>query len=132
MQVSVKSDFDRLTRGLSALERSQLPFATARALNDVAEQAQQVLQARMPEVFDNPTPYTIKGVRVWRATKSRLEAKVGYRDAFGRGTDAAMYLGPEVDGGARRHKRFEGALRAAGLLPAGMFCVPGDASLLDG
>lgn len=66
------------------------------------------------------------------ATRDSLEAQVIPREFAGKGTPAAKYLEPEVEGGPRPLKPFEAALRAAGVLPDGLFAVPGDGADLDG
>ncbi|QDQ26715.1 hypothetical protein FNU76_10255 [Chitinimonas arctica] len=104
---------------------------TAIALTRTAGHAQRQVQATMPRVFDRPTPYTLRGMRVKPARANLLQAEVTFKDDTFKGTPAEKYLGPEVFGGARRLKRFERALQAKGLMPAGMVAVPGEAMQLD-
>jgi hypothetical protein len=59
-------------------------------------------------------------------------AKIWIKDDAGKGTPAAKYLLPEIAGGARNMKRFERRLQLMGILPPGMFAVPGDGAKLDG
>ncbi|WP_321810084.1 hypothetical protein [Burkholderia sp. BCC1985] len=91
--ISVGDDIARLRRSLTALERDQLPFATAIALTAVAKKAQAAEKDAMPEVFDRPTPFTVNSVAVKGARKSDLEARVFVKDI------AAAYLAPYEFGG---------------------------------
>lgn len=60
----------------------QIPFATALALTRVAKIAQGVVRAELPLHFKIRTPFVAKGIRIRRATKSRLFAEVGSKDRF--------------------------------------------------
>src|SRR5690606_17275008 len=82
-------------------------------------------------VFDRPTRITVNSVLYAKATKDRLYADVFIRDEASGGTPPARYLLPEVEGGARRLKPFERLLQAQGVMPAGMFAVPGKGAQLD-
>jgi len=105
--------------------------ATAIALTKTAQQAQKGAISAMQQVFDRPTPYTLRGTRVKPAKYESLQASVEFKTDVSKGTQAEKYLGPEVFGGQRRHKRFEIALQRIGVLPSGMFIVPGQAMRLD-
>lgn len=129
---------DAFMRGLSALERRQLPFATVQAINVTAFETRQRWAEIMPRIFDRPTALTLKAPLYRKATMQKLEAEIWIRgaDVAGdpgafKGTPPAKYLAPEVTGGARRHKRFERALQARGILPAGWYAVPGSGAQLD-
>jgi hypothetical protein len=65
------------------------------------------------------------------ATKTNLLVEVRYKDDTFKGTSATKYLAPQAEGGDRHVKRIEALLRARGLLPAGMYVVPGSAAKLD-
>ncbi|WP_299948409.1 hypothetical protein [uncultured Microbulbifer sp.] len=117
------SAFDRASR---ALQR-QLPYAGAQALNNVAFRIRGEARAVMGRVFVNPTRLTLNAVLVDKATKHTGVARVYIRDQATKGTAPSKYLAPAVFGTSRNEKRFERALRYAGLLPAGMYVVPGEA-----
>ncbi|MGS1109127.1 hypothetical protein ACVCNH_22925 [Achromobacter anxifer] len=108
----------------------QLPYATALALNRVGQHVLDALAQVTAEVFDRPTPYTMRALRLVRATKDNLVATVDYRDAAGKGISADKYLPPQVLGGGRRLKRSERALARVGL-PTGAFTVPAAAAEMD-
>jgi hypothetical protein len=86
----------------------------------------------MVDVFDRPTPYTLNSLYVQPATKQTQTAKVWLKEEGGkRGTPAAAYLSPDIQGGERTLKPFELALRTAGVLPSNMFAVPGSGATID-
>lgn len=107
-------------------------YALPTALTRTAQDARAALRQAMPATFDRPTPYTLNSTYVRPASKASPTAWVGFRDFAGKGTPAARYLLPQVDGGPRRAKGMELALRGAGLLPPGLFAVPGEEAELDG
>lgn len=113
--------------------QSQLPYAAAQAFNTAAFDVRRALRQKAGAVFDRPTPFiTDRSLRVWdRATKQNVAATVGWDYIGGKGGDPAQVLKAQVEGGARPLKRFERALRRAGILPNGMFAVPGEAAPLD-
>lgn len=121
------SAFDRASR---ALQR-QLPYAGAQALNTVAFRIRGEARAVMGRVFVNPTRLTLNAVLVDKATKHTGVARVYIRDQATKGTAPSKYLAPAVFGTSRNEKRFERALRYAGLLPAGMYVVPGEGAKLN-
>lgn len=112
--------------------KAAVQAAAVRALNWTAADAQVEVQNEMRKVFDRPTPYTIRGVGVWRAKVSDPVARVGLKNAgAGKGTAAADFLRPQVYGGDRSMKRFEKALQRIGALPAGWMAVPASGAQLD-
>lgn len=131
LTISVKTEVDRATAWLAELS-NQVPYATAVALNATAFDVRSELAAEVQRVFDRPTPYIAsRTLRVTKATKLTLQATVGWQSIGGGGTDPAKILSAEIIGGTRKLKRFERALRAAGILPSGMAAVPGQACKLD-
>ena len=87
----------------------------------------------MRRAFDRPTAYTLNGMFLKRATKTNLEAVVWLKaDAFGPGTPADRYLGPQIEGGPRHLKGMERALQYTGLMAAGQFAIPGPGAQIDG
>lgn len=120
-----------LGRQLTALERTQLPFALSRALNQTAFEVRQGWADEMPRVFDRPTPLTQRAVVYRKASKRDLAAEIKLRDEAFKGTPPAKYLEAQVMGGTRRRTGKERKLASAGLLPAGHFVVPGSNAPLD-
>ena len=137
----VRTNFPDLLRAIDKTRIDQLPQAMSWALNATADKVKVALVEEMGRVFDRPTPYTLNAMYVRWSTKRRLVASVSLKDngagdtaapgTVNKGTAAAAYLKPEIEGGARNLKRMERALQAAGLLPVGMFAVPAKEAPLD-
>lgn len=131
------SDGFKLTLDTRAFDRAsaelqkQLPFAASVALNNVAFRIRAEEHAQMANVFDRPTRLTLSSVLVSKATKRAPVAQVFIRDEAAKGTPPEKYLKPAVFGATRNEKRFERALRYAGILPAGMYVVPGEGAKLN-
>jgi hypothetical protein len=120
---SLQRDLDRAGK--------QLPFALALALTRTAQVGQHEIKSEMRRVFNRPTPYTLRSVYLKPATKRKLESDVWLKDDAYKGLPATKYLGPQVFGGERNHKRFEQLMRAKGYLPPGLFVVPAEGAKLD-
>ena len=74
--ISVKTDIKGITKKLNVIQKKQIPFATAKALTATAFNARKAVQKQMPAELDRPTPFTIRGVRVEKATKRSLRSAV--------------------------------------------------------
>ncbi|WP_424138177.1 hypothetical protein [Roseomonas chloroacetimidivorans] len=131
IKLDIRADIREVSRGLDALAKKQIPFATRLALNASARQAKVDLQAKMRSVFDEPVPFTLNSVAIRPAGRDRLTAEVGFRDFAPKGVPAGRYLRPEVEGGARVAKSTERRLRAAGIVPGNGFLVPGPGAQID-
>jgi hypothetical protein len=121
---------------LQALDyrRNQIPFAAALALTRTAQAVQVAQVAEMRDVFDRPTPWTLKGVAIKPATKTDLRSFIFLKDRTAMssgGAPADEYLTPEIRGGSRELKRFELMFRSIGVLPSSHFMVPGQGAKLD-
>lgn len=132
LKVRVTSDISKIIAKLGAA-REQIPFATALALTRTAQYARDVLRAQMSSIFSNPTPYTLNSMYVRPAQKKKLpmEASVEIKDEQFKGAAPVRWLRPQVYGGDRDVKRLEQRLRSAGVLPNGMFVVPGKGAAMD-
>lgn len=105
-----------------------IPYAASTALTRTAQAAKAEIVAEMPRVFDRPVAYTLNALLVVPSTVQTMAARVAVKDqSGGRGVRPESYLLPEVEGGGRNEKRFERALRYAGVLAAGERAMPGDA-----
>jgi len=93
IKIEIRADFDRAMRGLSNLQRQQLPFATAIALTSLAKIVRDDEIDNIARTFASPTPFTLKSVGVTAARKSRLQSTVFVKDI------AAAYLEPYEFGG---------------------------------
>lgn len=113
----------------------QVRFATERALNQAAYQATQATSREIGKVFDRPTNWVKRSVRYVKAsrkTQTEMHATVDF-DFWGnkQGVTVSQVLNAQIYGGQRRLKRHEIALQKIGVLPQGMFIVPGEAAKRD-
>lgn len=129
--VDIRADISDAIKDLTRLEREQVPFATAVALTRTAKNAEALLKAEMARVFDRPTPFTLNSIYTKPATKRDLTASVEVKDFAGKADAPIRWLAPQIYGGPRRKKRFEQLLTSRGVLPAGMYAVPGSAARFD-
>lgn len=97
--LDVRADFRPFARTLDELARRQVPFATARALTEMANAAAVANRRALPSIFDKPTPFTMAGIAVKPARKNDLVARVFVKDR------QAEYLVLEETGGTRKPER---------------------------
>jgi len=110
-------EIQRMLRNLAA---EQIPYAVSSALNSAAFAVQKQQKARMPSVFDRPTPLVRGAFRVVKATKQELTAIV-FVDPR-----RAPVLSTHERGGPRGNQRMERYLNSKGWLAAGHRAVPTD------
>jgi hypothetical protein len=127
MEITANHNFPEVDRAMKTYAR-QVPFAMARALTLTAGDVREAEKVEMRRVFDRPTPFTINGLFVKRATKAELTARVWFKNAFG---TEPHFLEPQVHGGQRPLKRFEQMLVRAGYMRRGERAVPGEGAKLD-
>ena len=100
VSISFESNLRDWTAGLSEFKRTQLPFATAKALTDVARyDVKPAIERQIEMVFDRPTPFTRRGVGYRPAYKNAPVARVFIKDV------QAGYLTWQETGGVRTPKR---------------------------
>jgi hypothetical protein len=129
--ISLQAQWDsrQVQVALAALAPRQWAFATALALSRVGQEVKDREKAAMQRVFDRPTAFTLNSLRVERARRDRLHARVWFKDT--RLAEAGHYLEPQVHGGERRDKQFERDLQRKGFLGRGKQLVPTSAAPLD-
>jgi len=134
MDITLKANLEGLTQGFSFFEKKQVPWAQSLAVAKIGNMVRDGVVEAMDAVFDRPTTFTKKGVRVAWISKDPdgLQFRIFLNEWAAKGTAPNRYLYPEVEGGRRNETRFERALRFAGKLPAGMAVVPGQGAPLDG
>ena len=98
MRLSIKHNIDEVTRGMSSIQKKQIPFATMLALNDTAFDLQGVYKAQTKQKFDQPTQFTQTGFAVQKAKKTDLTAVVYVTEK------REDYMKLQVDGGVRHPK----------------------------
>lgn len=108
--------------------------AQAQVVNEVVSKAEQQLRQEVASVFDRPTPFTLNAFRIQYAKPSQPEAAVWVKDeksGASKGLAPEDWFGPQVYGGERALKASERMLRSRGILPTGMYAVPGKGARLD-
>jgi len=123
MQITVETrGLDTVLRSLGVDLPKQVKYATMLALSRTASKLRDRQYSEMHHVFDRPTPYTLRGLRVKPATKTDLTAWVGFKEAWA--LRAAKYIPTQVEGGTRKHKGFELAMIRAGAIKPSEYIVP--------
>lgn len=103
MQVNVKTNIKEITKWTTSVQKKQIPFATAMAINatlgigkgNTGKKLDKVLGQQMEQKLDNPTPRTKKAFYRLRATKTNLTGVLGFVDW------AAKYMQYQIEGGTR-------------------------------
>lgn len=126
LTISARTDFSDVLKALDNLERGA-PYAMATALTRTAYDVKDAATRAMADLFDKPTPYTLRSMRVWGANKTNLRAIAWLKD----GNRPQHYLLPMIEGGDRPLKRFEERLRMLGYMKSSERAVPGTAAQLD-
>lgn len=96
--LSMSVDTRAIERRLNKIATSQLPFAVALGINDVAGQIRDAEQSGLERDLDRPAPFTKRGLAVSRATKRKPVGVVGFKRV------QAEYLALQATGGTRRAK----------------------------
>jgi hypothetical protein len=116
MQIKIDSNFKDLERKFSAYGK-QVRFAAATTLTEQAVRARVEVKAAMQTAFDAPTRWTLEGMRIEKAKPAKLESGLYFKDGRqGDPKSALHYLIPQIYGGQRRAKRFEGRFRMQGYI----------------
>ena len=110
---------------------NKMPAVAQRAINNTAFDVRTDLIAEIERVFDRPTRATLNAVRVKRATRRDLKAEIYIHDYFGKGVPPVKYLRAVIEGGQRKHKRFERWLIHAGVMGRNEYAVPGEGIKLN-
>jgi hypothetical protein len=118
---------------IRALVADKQPVVLAKALTFTAQRGQAAVVKEMGDVFrGGATRYTLNALRVVPAKANSLVARVAVKDAaVNNGTLPEDYLFPQVFGGPRKEKRFERAMRYAGLLQGRERAVLGEEAPVD-
>lgn len=118
--LSVRSNLKAVTKALTDLERTQLPYATALALTGIAKRVQSAETAAIAAVFDRPNAFTQRAVGMTRATKATLTATVFVKDAQAKYLEPQEAGGPQFLGGGKRIRTpVDIKLNASGNIAAG-------------
>lgn len=116
---------------MQQLQKKHLPRATLDAVNTTGRYMYGALRAEMNEVFDRPTRWALTAVQINQARLERPVLYIWINEDPNKGTPGSKFLKAQLEGGERRHKRFERALIMRGLMPASMFAVPTKVAPVD-
>lgn len=134
IEIELRADLIPLLNRLQNFQW-EIPFVIASSLTKTAVKVKPEIRKEMEKVFDRPTRYTLNSIFVEPAKKKDANptARVGLKDGrtTKQGTPPAHYLWPQIAGGSRSLTPFEYILRTAGILPLGMFVVPGKGCEID-
>lgn len=121
---SVTADTSKMQARMKAELKDDLPFVIAKSMTLAMKDAQGNIGKNILRKYSRPTPWTQKSTFVQPATKRKLEAAVFFKDRVARGVPAGRFLKPTVRGISRKHKGFEKALIAAGVMKSNEFAMP--------
>jgi len=118
--ISFESNLREWTASMTAFERQQVPFATAKALTDVARyDVKPAIEQQIDRAFENPIEFTRRGVAYQPAFKGTLSSRVLIKSIQN------AYLMIEEYGGVRTPKKraltipVEQKVNSYGNLPRG-------------
>lgn len=154
--IDVQFDLSEVDRFLTDLQRTRVPAAATRALNNAAFAYRKALQAEMESRFDRPTPYTLRGFVIDRAGQGGTSNPAVGQPGFGRptpgfgptgspflarvrlnsdpnksGLSREDTIGHQFTGANPQFSGFERALNRIGVLPRGWHVVPGGGTKLN-
>ncbi len=120
VQVSVKHDIAKATKGLDKRLRKQVPFATAMALTRTAANAMATERDNIQREQQAPVGWTVRSLRFERASKANLQARVYVHPR------AVEYLKYTV-----RSRRTKRARNAVLMVPVGLQRLGGRGRVLN-
>lgn len=94
--ITLQTDFEAFARRLTSVGREQMPFAMAQAINGSTDIAKKDVARHFKQRLDQPRSFTLRGLRVRRASKARPVATLFVLPIQSR------YLAPQEEGGQRR------------------------------
>lgn len=98
--IKIGSNIRDFTKGLTRLQKKQMPYATSKAINKIAKEKAEPAITKELRRLDNPIPFTIKGTFVKYSNKNQrpITAIVGVKDI------QAKYLIHAEEGGISKAK----------------------------
>jgi len=126
--LSMKLNGEKEARAFIAGVGRQMPFITKSAINQTADHIKVRERRAMARSFERPRPFTLNALKIFTASKKKLEARIFFKDVK---RLKEHYVVPQVEGGARLPKGSAKKLRAKGLIAPGEFIVPARAAPLD-
>ena len=94
----IQSNIKDVVKGLSAIEKKQIPYAISVALNNTAKDAQDSLTKELINRLKSPIPFTQRAIGIKRSSKANNVAEVFVKDI------QAQYLKHHYFGTTRQPK----------------------------
>ena len=127
--ISIQTDIKEPQRALDVVSKRQIPYATVLMLNALAGSTKKRTEVEIKRELDRPTNYAQRMIGLRFANKRNLTSQVNVRGSVASGE--TKVLGHLFAGGKRKGKGFEGALVSKGIMPDGMYAMPGEGAPLD-
>ena len=131
MRMQAAFDLAKFRQGLQA-EADQITRMARRAQTELAWRAREDVKTDMwTRAFDRPTPWVTNGMMIRPAEGEGQPAELDWKPGSAGSIPASRIVHAQIEGGARRAKRFEVALRRIGALAQDQFAVWGSGAPLD-
>lgn len=127
--INIKTDIKEAIRALDVVSKRQIPYATTLMLNALATSTKKRVEVDIKRNLDRPTNYAQRMMGIKYANKGNLTSQVNVRGSVSGGE--TKVLGHLFAGRGRSGKGVEGALVDKGIMPRGMWAMPGDGAPLD-
>ncbi len=95
MQIKIKDNIKQFTKGLSKVQKKQIPFATAQAINGTLFGLKKEMAKQTVKKLDRPVGFTQRGFLIDKAKKTKQIGVLRIRP------EVADYLKFQIDGGVR-------------------------------
>lgn len=128
LRIDVRHNFGEVARAIGDA-RNGARSIVREAINRTIDHALADVQRAMRQVFDRPTPYTMRSLYRKYASTSNLQGVLWFKRRGADQDDA--WAVAQIHGGDRAIKPMELRLQRAGILPRGWYVVPGEAAPLD-
>ena len=67
MQININTNIKEVTKGMSSIQKKQIPFAAANAINTTLFELRKEMAKQTIKKLDRPTPFTQRGFLVDKA-----------------------------------------------------------------
>jgi len=96
MQIKIKDNSKQLAKKLTTMQKKQIPFATAQAINNTLFGLRKEMAKQTVKKLDRPVPFTQRGFLVTKAKKTNLVGILRIKP------EVESYLKFQIDGGVRK------------------------------
>lgn len=124
--INMKSTVGRARSELKNIQK-QVDFATANTINTIAFVSKSEIDRQIKARLNRPTRFAQRAVEVVKGNRRTLTSTVRVQTRHGQ----SETFGHLFTGGKREGKGYEGVLKRMGVLPGGMYTVPGKAAPIN-